>query len=67
MKSKIWDEAYRVGLKVGTYSYNDLTEDQLDLLARIGHRMYKGDTLSIVMNNLEYLEWCAEKQGLLNA
>lgn len=67
MKSKIWDEADRVGLKVGTYSYNDLTEDQLDLLNRIGFRMYKGDTLVITMNNLEYLEWCAEKQGIIDA
>ena len=67
MKSKIWDEAYRVGLRVGTYSYNDLTEDQLDLLERVGYRMYKNDTLQVTINNLEYLEWCAEKKGLLNA
>jgi hypothetical protein len=67
MKSKIWDEAYRVGLRVGTYSYDDLTEDQLNLLNRIGYRMYRNDTLHITMNNLEYLEWCLEQKEKQNA
>ena len=67
MKSKIWDEAYRVGLRVGTYSYDDLTGDQLDLLERVGYRMCRGDTLNIKMNNLEYLEWCLEQKEKQNA
>lgn len=67
MKSKIWDEAYRVGLKVGTYSYDDLTNDQLDLLEKAFKiRIYQNDITTITMNNLEYLEWCAEKQGVFN-
>jgi hypothetical protein len=68
MKSKIWDEAYRVGLVAGTYSYDDLTEEQRDLIERSWKiKVYSNDTVILSYNNLEYLEWRAEKKGLLSA
>ena len=66
MKSKIWSEAERVGLVAGTYLGSELTEDQLELLKKVGIKMYAGDTLVLTYDNLEWLEYQAEKRGIIH-
>ena len=68
MKSKIWDEAAKIGLKAGTYQHSDLSLDQLDLIEKVWKiKLYEHDSLKISYDNLEYLEWLNEKKGLISA
>jgi hypothetical protein len=68
MKSKIWDELERIHLKPGTYKYFDLSYMQLEYIEKVQKiKLGRDDTIIINFDNLQYLEWLAEKQGSINA
>ena len=68
MKSKIWFEADRVRLEAGSYKCSELTAAQWHVIKKYFKlQLGPNDTLIITYDNLEYLEWCVEKQGKISA
>lgn len=58
MKGEIWQELQELHLKPGKYEYHDLSHKQLCYVEKImGGKLYTNDTVDIIFNNLEYMEW----------